>query len=340
VARRGHRWATFKTDDLLRVRICDLDVQLEGTWVDALIDKVQSELEDRDLRAKPHFWLADEWFSPDGVPGVGVPFYLAHPRLTRLERQQMFDAEGSAPSSCIKILRHELGHAVQTAWALHRRRGFQRVFGSVSKPYPEWYRPNPRSRRYVQHLDGWYAQVHPAEDFAETFAVWLRPRSGWRVKYRDWPAYQKLEYVDEVMSEISGTRPRVRSRARPYSLPRLRYTLGTHYDRKREHYSPGYSEAYDRDLLRLFSDDPRHRRNESAAMFLRRNRRELRSQVARWTGQIPFTVDQVMREMIGRCRELGLRRVGNERQVKVDFAIMLTTHTLQAIYTGGGWHAV
>ena len=25
------------------------------------------------------------------------------------------------------------------------------------------------------HLDPWYAQSHPDEDFAETFAVWLTP---------------------------------------------------------------------------------------------------------------------------------------------------------------------
>ncbi len=130
-----------------------------------------------------------------------MPFYLAHPRLARLERKMFKEVEGGTQRQCMQILRHEAGHIVQHAYALHRRRKWQEMFGRSSSPYPESYRPNPNSRDYVQHLPRWYAQSHPDEDFAETFAVWLTPRSNWRQRYAEWPgALEKLEFVDELMA--------------------------------------------------------------------------------------------------------------------------------------------
>ena len=104
-------------------------------------------------------------------------------------------------------MRHEAGHVMAHAYQLHRRRRWQQLFGPSSKRYPRYYRPNPASRHHVQHLRMWYAQSHPDEDFAETFAVWLRPRSHWRSRYAGWPALKKLEYVDELMRDIAGKRP-------------------------------------------------------------------------------------------------------------------------------------
>jgi hypothetical protein len=252
----------------------------------------------------------------------------------------MFEAEGATRDGATKILRHEIGHAFCTAYQVHRRREFRRLFGPMSAPYPEHYRPNPRSKRFVQHLDGWYAQAHPAEDFAETFAVCMRPRSRWRQRYDGWPALGKLAYVDSVISEVAGVAPRVRSRARPFSLSRMRRTLRSFYAEKHDHYAIGYSATYDKDLLRLFSNDPKHRKNETAASFIRRNRRRIRERVARWTGQHQYTLDQVLREMTGRVKELKLMRVGPEAQVRADFCIILTAHTVQSLYLGGGWHSL
>src|SRR5690606_22025626 len=149
---------------------------------------------------------------PDGVPGIAVPFYLAHPRLMRLERDLMLEAEGAHEGTCLRILRHEAGHAIDNAYRLHRRKRWRELFGSFSEPYPDAYRPRPASRKYVQHLNGWYAQAHPAEDFAETFAVWMTPNYPWRRRYEGWPALEKLEYVDELMAEIADTTPPVRTR--------------------------------------------------------------------------------------------------------------------------------
>jgi hypothetical protein len=334
---RRVRWAAWTIDRLLELRLCDLGLTLEGSWVAPQIARIRDELERRDLRFRPHFWLSDEWFSPDGVPGVAIPFYLAHPRLMRLERSQMLEVEGGTRQECLRLLRHEVGHAVQNAYGLHRRRRWQRVFGKATDPYPDIYRPRPASKRFVQHLDAWYAQSHPTEDFAETFAVWLRPRSGWRRRYAGWPARKKLELVDELMREIAGVRPTNRSRACPDALARMRKTLREHYRDKRERYSVGFSEGYDRDLIRLFSDSPAHRHQPTAASFLRRHRREIRESVSRWTGEHQFTLEQVLKEMTGRCRELKLRAVGSAPRLKHDFTVMLAVHTAKCLFHGREW---
>ncbi|MEM1031958.1 MAG: putative zinc-binding metallopeptidase [Myxococcota bacterium] len=334
----GYAWEGCSSEELMDVRLCDLGLKLEGTWLEEITARVCGELHERGLRLTPHFWLADEWFSPDGVPGVALPFYLAHRRLIRLEREQMFEVEGGTRAECVRIVRHEVGHAVDHAFGVYRRRRYQSLFGKASTTYPDFYRPNPASRRYVQHLDGWYAQSHPSEDFAETFAVWLNPRSKWRRQYRGWPALKKLEYVDELMAELAGQKPRVRDRSRPYSLSKLRHTLRTHYDRKRDHYRAGYSEAYDRDLLKIFSDDEIDRHRPTAASFLRRRRSDIRELVAKWTGEYEFTLDQVLKQMLGRCRELKLRTREHNEDPIVDFAIMLAVHTVHSLHRGTEWH--
>jgi hypothetical protein len=244
----------------------------------------------------------------------------------------MFEAEGSTRSECMAILRHETGHAVQHAYQLQRRRRWQQLFGLSSKRYPLYYRPNPASRRYVQHLRRWYAQSHPDEDFAETFAVWLRPRSSWRTRYADWPAIKKLEYVDELMSEIAGAKPLITTRDRVDPLSKLSQTLGEHYQTKQAFYAFTAPKTYDRDLNRLFSADPRHRRAQPAASFIRRHRAQVRQMVARWTGENQLTLDAVLDDMISRCRELDLRVLGSERQLLVNFTILLTAKTMHALF--------
>jgi hypothetical protein len=266
------------------------------------------------------------------VPGIAIPFYLAHPRLMRLERSQLLEVEGGTREECLKILRHECGHAVQHAFDLQRRREWQRLFGTSSKRYPDHYSPNPASRRFVQHLRLYYAQSHPDEDFAETFAVWLQPRGLWRRRYRGWPALRKLEYVDRLMAEIAGQTPPVRTRRQVDPLHKLSRTLRDHYAEKREQYSLSFPDIYDRDLRRLFSDSPRHVRFELASRFLRRNRAEIRKLVSRWTGEYQFSLDQVLSDMIGRARELRLRAVGSERKLRMDFAVLLTVKTMHFLY--------
>ena len=151
--------------------------------------------------------MSEEWFSPDGIPGIAIPFYLAHPRLQRLERRLMREVEGGNDKWLMRILRHETGHAIDTAFGLRRRKSWRDTFGKASRRYPSRYSPRPASRRFVLHLGHWYAQSHPTEDFAETFAVWLPRYSRWRSQYAGWPALRKLEYVDETMRNLRASAP-------------------------------------------------------------------------------------------------------------------------------------
>jgi len=318
----------------------DLGARLENSWIMKCVNELYRELARRKVRVQPHIWISHDWFSPEGVPGIAVPFYLVHPRLMRLERSQMLEVEGGSRDECLRILRHECGHAVQHAYQLQRRRSWQRMFGSATARYPEFYRPNPASRRFVQHLRLYYAQSHPVEDFAETFAVWLQPRAVWRKRYEGWPAIKKLDYVDRLMADLQHERPVLRSRARIDPIERLRTTLREYYDDKRERYATTHPDIYDRDLRRLFSDDPKHARHELASRFLRRNRAEIRRLVSRWTGEYQFTLDQVLADMIGRCRELKLRVVGSGLDARMEFAVLLTVKTMHFHYSSRNWIAL
>ncbi len=326
----------MQTRELLKVRLCDLGLRLEDTWLVDATQGVLAELANKGFRFKPHFWLSEDWFVPHGVTGVAIPFFLAHPRLQQLERMQMFEVEGGTRRSCAKILRHEVGHALQNAYGFQRRKRWRQLFGSSTATYPEYYRPNPASKRFVQHLDAWYAQSHPDEDFAETFAVWLTPRSGWRKTYEGWPVMKKLDYVDELMTELRDKPPKHRNRTRPYSLSKLNMTLEEYYYEKRSHYLPDANDAYDQELLRLFPPDAR--RGQPAATFLHKHRSEIRQMVTRWTGEYQFTVYHVLNEMTQRAKELGLRASGPANALKIDFAIVLTIHTMNLHYRRREWH--
>ena len=256
--------------------------------------------------------MSSEWFSPEHTPGIAFPFYLAHPRLMQLERKKIIDVEGGTRAECMRILRHEAGHVIQHSYALHAAAPGSGCSAVHRRRYPRYYRPNPASRNFVQHLRLWYAQSHPDEDFAETFAVWLTPRSNWRKRYEGWPALKKLQYVDELMAEIAGEKPRAdRARIEVEPLRQLRGTLGEHYEKKLDHYAVDVPRIYDRDLLRIFSDNPRHRHSPPAAAFIRHHRAEIRRMVSKWTGEYQLTLDTVLDEMIERCRELKLRAVGS-----------------------------
>jgi hypothetical protein len=331
---RRHPWAHWPAERLLELRLKDLDLSLEGTWLADCRDQLNEELAARGIPLRPTLWLAEDWFAPSTSVGFAVPFYLAHPRLMRLERRMILEVEGGTVTECMRIMRHEMGHVLQHAYGFNRRRRWLTLFGKSSTRYPSHYLPNPISKKYVQHLRLWYAQAHPDEDFAETFAVWLRPRSNWRTRYQGWPALKKLEYVDELMHELQNMRPVLTSRPHVDALSRVRKTLREHYDEKRSRYSVEYPDIYDRDLRRIFSEDPAHRRRwPAASTFLRAHRRWIRRMVSRWTGEYELSLDMVLSEMIGRCRELKLRATGSERQLRMDFAVLLTVHTMHALYS-------
>jgi hypothetical protein len=332
-SRPAAAWAKLPTEQLLDVRICDLDLRLAGSWLEPLIERLWEELKGRGVPLRPHVWISDEWASPDGVPGIQVPFYVLHPRLVQLEREMMRWIEGSTRREATRLLRHEAGHAVQHAWALQRRADFRRMFGA-SRRYPSHYRPNPASKSFVQHLPGWYAQSHPSEDFAETFAVWLgSPPSVWRKRYEGWRALKKLEYVDTLVKELR-TRPRVvKTRARPQALSTRKRTLRAYYADKQAHYGVAHDGPYDRDLVRLFTTpDTAPKGTPPAAAFVRRRRATLRQIVGRWTGQHAMAIEEIIDEIVSRCEELSLRALGDPAELERDLGILITTYTVLSLH--------
>jgi hypothetical protein len=327
-------WASLGDEELLAVRMCDLGLTIAGTEIEERIAAIAAELRERGVHFQPHYWLSDEWFTPDGVPGIAVPFYLAHHRLARLELAQMLEVEGGDRDACLRILRHEVGHAIDNAYQLRRLPTRRRLFGLPSTAYPEYYTPKPYSKSFVQHLDHWYAQSHPDEDFAETFAVWLDPHSMWATRYAGWPAQRKLEYMDRLMRRIAPARPRLRTRREVDPLSRLRKTLREHYARKREHYGLDHPDFYESDLRNLFSDAPEYANHLAAARFVRKIRKEARTTVASFTDSYQYTIDQLLEKIIERCRALNLRLTDSEEATKIDFLVFLTVQTMNYLHSG------
>ena len=327
-------WPDLEDESLLDVRMSDLPLAIEGDLAER-VAQLRGELADRGLRFPLHCYLGDEWYTADGATSISIPFYLAHPRLERLEEAQMFEVEGGEHEWCMRILRHEAGHAIDNAYRLRLRRQRRDVFGSPAKPYPEFYTPKPYSKSFVLHLDSWYAQSHPDEDFAETFAVWLTPNSEWRQRYAGWRAARKLEYMDTLMRSLRDQPPRVDNPIEVDPLPKLRQTLRQHYRNKRKHYGVDYPNFYDRDLRRLFSDAPEFGDNITAAQFLSRIRRPARRVVAQWTGIYQYTIDQVLEDMIARSRELKLRLAVPEEQARQEFTVLLTVQAMNYLHAGG-----
>jgi hypothetical protein len=314
--RQRYAWETLSDDQLLSLRFRDLGLRIAGTELERAIERLYAELATRGIRFRPHCWLSQEWFSPDGIPGIAIPFFLAHPRLMRVERRLMREVEGGNRNWLMRILRHEAGHALDSAYRVRRRRGWREVFGPASLPYPDTYRPRPGSRRFVQHLGAWYAQAHPTEDFAETFAVWLKPKSAWRRDYDGWRAYAKLEYIDGLAAEIGATKPLVVDRTRIEDIAEERTTLRQHYERKLARYRMPRRSGADELLLKVFTAAPRRRTAPKAASVLREMRNPLRMQIVRSGAFSEYLVHQVLRLMIERCDALDLYVRGSRRELK------------------------
>lgn len=324
-AARRTDWTRLPDDELLRLRMCDLRLDLHRSPLRRHVERLYEELDGRGIRFRPHVWLSGEWFSPDGVPGIAVPFYLAHPRLMRLARKMTREVEGSNTNWLMRILRHEAGHAIDSAYRLRRRAHWRALFGPASRPYRDCYRVRPGSRRHVQHLGDWYAQAHPTEDFAETFAVWLAPRSDWQRRYAAWPALRKLHFVQQLASEVGAHRPPVRCRARIEPLHVDQRTLGQYFRRKATLARARRGVLADRLLLRAFSPEASGEPLRAAAL-LRAHKAPLLAWMMRTSGVDRYTAHQVMRAAIERSEALHLRVGGTQRE-----ALALSRRVLQRL---------
>ncbi|HMA12287.1 MAG TPA: putative zinc-binding metallopeptidase [Steroidobacteraceae bacterium] len=304
-------------DELLGLSFRELPLSRTRGRAAEHMRRLHRELRGRGIRFLPHFWFAEEWFSPDGVPGIALPFYIAHPRLVRLERRLMHQVEGGTSDWLMRILRHEAGHALDTAYGIRRRADFRRVFGRPGEKYPKDYRPRPASRRYVLHLGHWYAQSHPTEDFAETFAVWLTPRARWRREYAGWPALRKLEYVDELMRGIAARAPRVRTRREVEPVEHSRRTLAQHYQHKAGRYVLEDG-RYDRQLRRIFSREAMRPR-AAAASYLRSIRPQMERLLVRRARLHRYVVEHALDVLIHRCSHMHLHLRHDRRNARREF---------------------
>lgn len=294
-------------EELLQRQIRSLGLRIDGTRLEKSVNQLYTELSARDIHFHPSCYLTDEWLSPDGIAAIGIPFYLAHPRLVQLERQMMLEVEGGTEQWCLKLLRHEAGHAFNHAYQLYRKTRWRELFGTVTKRYITGSYPvQPYSKRYVIHLQDHYAQSHPEEDFAETFAVWLDPHSEWAGKYYQWPALKKLKYVDYLMKNSTFDAIPSMPKVLPYDASRMRSTLTAYYKRKRRWLKKGFPGYYDPALTKIFTANHNEHSVCKASHFLRTQKTHIVNSVSRWTGQRKYDVDELIKKLANRCDEMSL----------------------------------
>jgi hypothetical protein len=290
--------------EILNKPIRDLGLKLDGSPLDRFVQQLYRELERKGLsKFRPVCYLTDEWGCPSGEPVIGIPFYLANPGLASLEKE-MNDLEDA--HEIMMYLRHEAGHAFNYAYKLYRTPEWKHVFGSYRRHYRDQYRPVPFSRNFVRHLAGWYAQKHPDEDFAETFAVWLTPRSGWRKRYRGWGAMAKLRYVDQITRQLAKADP-LRPRGRTdITVDEMESTVAEFYRQTAAQQAPVADLALDSDLLDIFKVSKRRKTARPARDFLQEHRKEVIDKIAYWSGVQRPLIKQLVEAIEKRIGELGL----------------------------------
>jgi hypothetical protein len=300
--------------ELLSRPIRELGLTLAGSPVERFVEQLYRELDAKGLiKFRPACYLTDEWGCPSGEPIIGIPFYLAHAALAQLEKET-HDLEDAR--EIMMYLRHEAGHAFTYAYKLHNKPEWKEIFGPFRRPYRDNYRPAPFSRDYVRHLPGWYAQKHPDEDFAETFAVWLTPRSNWRKRYRGWGAMEKLRYLNRLARKLGKSDPLRRRGQTDITVDDMETTVAEFYRRDghqeaREEVAVtelGVSElAPDTDLRDIFPVSKRRKTALLAHEFLRQHRKAVIDKVAQWTGAQRPLIKTLMDTIEKRAGELDLR---------------------------------
>jgi Putative zinc-binding metallo-peptidase len=317
---------------LLRSQIGELGLKIEGSRLEPLVAELHRELEAAGIDLKPRVYLSDEWGCPDGVPLIGVPFYLADPRLSSLQKEILENIEAESDAEILAYLRHEAGHAFNYAYRLHENEEWHQIFGPYSRPYLDDYAPNPFSRSFVRHIPGWYAQKHPDEDFAETFAVWLTPGVDWRREYQGWGCLAKLEYVERTVQRVGRTPPLVPAdydEALDLAQPLARYFERFGYARQE---LPAY---FDADLKRLFRARSGAADTQPAGQFIREQRRELTLAIGYWTGLGDFVIRSLLEHLSERADQLELGLPQRERERCVcELATYATALCMNRLYKG------
>ena len=307
---------------LLQTPLASLGLKIEGSPVEPFLHRLIRELSDQGIRKfRPSFYLTDEWGCPSGHPIIGIPFYLADPELGRIERER----NGlETPREIMMYLRHEAGHALNYAYRLYQTAEWRATFGPFRRRYREEYRPIPFSRDFVRHLPGWYAQKHPDEDFAETFAVWLTPALPWRERYAGWPALSKLEYVDRTVRALGDSDPLVRHGRPDVTVEDMPGTVGEIFDEFEARNQAALELNPDDELVEIFLPKGSRRKPVRPAwQIVEQHREKLIDKISHWTGVRRPVVRGMVDSIVEACRArgyLGLR--GGES----DYLVALTAY--------------
>jgi Putative zinc-binding metallo-peptidase len=291
--------------------IQDLRLRIAGSRLEPIIEEFKAELERAGVRrVRPHFYLSTEWGVVTGTVAIAIPFYLARPDLIALQAERIGHIEGFNRIDILRYLRHEMGHVVNYAYRLYEEEDWVKHFGSITQPYLEEYRPEPFSRRYVRHLPGWYAQKHPDEDWAETFAIWMTPQLDWRAEYGDWPeALAKLEYCNRTMQALAEREPMVTADELDEDVSQLSYSVEDYYHRNPAAEEP-FPHGLDGALRAIFEDldvpeeAPADIPRKPASMLIRQFERDLIANVYRWTGHFPEYTRALLRHLEARAEAL------------------------------------
>jgi Putative zinc-binding metallo-peptidase len=317
---------------ILQARIKDLQLHLKGTRLERFIGQLYEELEARGLDLRPQCYLSDQWGCPSGVPVIGIPFYLADPQLTQIEDRLGGGAEDER--EIMMYLRHEAGHAINYAYRLHESEDWKKLFGDFGKPYLETYKPQPFSRKYVLHISGWYAQKHPDEDFAETFAVWLTPGSRWAERYKGWGALKKLQYMDETMRRLGRTPAVVTLDDRDVDVGEMEETVLDHYRQRQlaEKIDLQIGEQLDEDLINLF--EPPALADVRADTLIRAERQGLLAAVSQYSGVSRAVVVSVLEHLTERTTALNLTvKRDQAHHYTTRLTSLITALTMNYLYT-------
>jgi Putative zinc-binding metallo-peptidase len=329
----GSSWSEER-ERLLRARVDQLGLRIEGSRLEPLVRQLYLELHEAGISLEPRVFLSDEWGCPEGIAAIGVPFYLADERLARLEKEEMESIEAESDAEIMAYLRHEAGHTFNYAYRLHETEDWHRLFGPYSRPYREHYEPNPFSRNFVRHISGWYAQKHPDEDFAETFAVWLTPGSDWRRVYADWGCLPKLQYVDETVRRIGRAAPVVTTEYD--DAEELSWSVAEYHQRLS--YQPvELPSHFDGDLRELFQQgEPASEGGvQAASEFMRTLRQPLVQDISHWTGLHEHIVRSLIEHFISRAGQLSLWLHEPEAErVRTKLTVYATTLCMNRLYKG------
>lgn len=329
-------WETVRYE-LFNTRISDLGLKIEGSPLEKSVRRLYRELDAKKLRFRPAVYLTDGWGCPDRSPVIGIPFYLADPRLAQIEAEQ--NGENEDEPGLMMFLRHETGHALNYAYRLWKRPGWVETFGDFNRPYRDVFRPDRGSREFVRHIEAYpygrtYAQKHPDEDFAETFAVWLTPRGEWRRRYRYWPALRKLEFVDRLMRSVRDESPSTAKGRTFKPAERMNYPLADHYGKKAERLRRA-ARGYVDDRLREVFPPVRSEVLRPAAGLFRQNRDRLVGRIVRWSNLSEASGETILRKLENRARVLGLSyRPGRAEEKLMDILSLATALAMDYAYTG------